>query len=106
MGNVMNAGDIPVSAYYNTTDPAQSKFYWGTKPTQYGNTYNPALDQNIPGAGSQGWGIQESARAPTADEILQYYGGGGQGGFNPYDPNSYDEFGYPVTGPVAPRRRR
>jgi hypothetical protein len=95
----MNAGDIPIQAYYQTTDPAQSKFYWGTKPTQYGNKYNPALDVNIPGAGSQGYGIQESARAPTADEILQFYGGGG--GFNPFD-----QFSYPVTGPVAPRRRR
>jgi hypothetical protein len=99
----MNAGDIPVSAYYQTTDPAQSKFYWGTKPTQYGNTYNPALDQNIPGAGTQGWGIQSAATAPTADQILQYYGG--QGGFNPYDPNAYDDFGFPITGPVVPKRR-
>jgi hypothetical protein len=99
----MNAGDIPISAYYQTTDPAQSKFYWGSMPTQYGSTYNPALDVNVPGAGTQGWGIQQSARAPTADEILQFYGGGGSG-FNPFDPYSYDEFGFPVSGPVKPRR--
>jgi hypothetical protein len=97
----MNAGEIPISAYYQTTDPAQSKFYWGTQPTQYGSTYNPALSQNIPGAGSQGWGIQEAARAPSAEEILQYYGGG----FNPYDPYGYNQPGYQVSGPVVPRRR-
>jgi hypothetical protein len=100
----MNAGEIPISAYYETTNPAQSKFYWGTMPTQYGSTFNPELYQNVPGAGTQGWGAQDIARAPSAEEILQYYNGGGNG-FNPYDPYSYDEFGFPVTGPVVPRRR-
>jgi hypothetical protein len=87
---------IPINAYYQTDDPSQSKYYWGTHPTQMGAAYDPAADQNIPGAGTQGWGAQTTARAPTAEEILQYYGGA----TNPYDPYSYS-----VTGPVVPKKR-
>ena len=40
IGNMLNPGYIKPTAFYNTTDPAQSQFYWGGHGPQFGPEFN------------------------------------------------------------------
>jgi hypothetical protein len=61
-------------AAYNTTDPAQSKFYWGPHGQQSSNTQFSSAEWNA-GAPQQAWGIQESAKPLTATELQNVMAG-------------------------------
>jgi hypothetical protein len=67
----LNPGFMQAVPYYNTTNAAQAKYYWGGAPPQTGSTFNPAQAQNIPGAPIAPWGIQEIAQQLTPEETAQ-----------------------------------
>jgi hypothetical protein len=66
---------IETVPFYNTTNDAQSKFYWGTgRALQTGDTFNAAKWNDVPTAPKTAWGIQELGQPATfqsAMSILQ-----------------------------------
>jgi hypothetical protein len=65
----LNPGFINPSAFYNTNDPAQSKFNWGMKAFQTGPTFNDTLYNTNPNAPDTPYGLQQMARPLTMAEI-------------------------------------
>jgi hypothetical protein len=61
IGNMLNPGYIQPTAFYNTTDPAQSQFYWGGHGPQFGPTFN-AEAYNQVAAPNTPFGISQVAR--------------------------------------------
>jgi len=77
----LNPGFVQPTAFYRTTSPIQSKFYWGQHPYQPGPTFNQTLYNTVPGAPQQPFGLQHM--------------------YTPTDLNQYlNQF---TAGPVAPR---
>jgi hypothetical protein len=65
----LNPGFIRPSAFYNTTDPAQSKFNYGMKAFQTGPTFNDVLYNTNPNAPDTPYGLQQMAKPLTMQEI-------------------------------------
>jgi hypothetical protein len=57
---MLNPGYIQPTAFYNTNDPAQSKFYWGGHGPQFGPTFN-AEAYNQVAAPNTPFGLQQVA---------------------------------------------
>ena len=64
----LNPGYITEVPFYDTTDPSQAKYYWGSSPMQTGATFNPQLANTIPFAPKTAWGLQESFQPMTPEE--------------------------------------
>jgi hypothetical protein len=84
----LNAGLIRARPFYNTTNDAQSKFYWGNHGYQTGTTFNPSL-WNQAEAPMTPWGAQSANTAMTPAEMASLVAGNFQ-----------------ARGPVAPATRR
>ena len=77
----LNPGFVQPTAFYRTSSPVQSKFYWGQHPYQPGPTFDQTLYNTVPGAPQQPFGLQHM--------------------YTPTDLNQYlSQF---TAGPVAPR---
>ena len=94
----LNPGWMQAIPQYQTTDPAQARYFWGSAPFQAGATFDPNLAAQGIGAPAQAWGIQQAARAPTQLEMIDYWRNLTQA--NPYNPNRQQ--GFTVPGPVVP----
>lgn len=69
--NTLNPGWITnVPTYYQTTNDAQSKYYWGGHPYQTGTTFNPTLYNTLPNAPSTPFGLGFAQKAATAHDIM------------------------------------
>jgi hypothetical protein len=75
--DAVNPGFIKPTAYYDTTDPTQSKYYWGAHDYQTGDTFNPNAYNIVEGAPTEAWGNQP---APFSNEGVNLV--------NPYAPVS------------------
>jgi hypothetical protein len=70
-GKYLNPGMIETTPFYNTTNDAQSKFYWGTdRALQTGDTFNRAAYNTVPNAPQTAWGIQNIAQPATFQSAL------------------------------------
>ncbi len=90
----LNPGYITPTPYYQTTNPAQSQYYWGQHPYQPGPTFDPALYNTLPNAPATPWGATKAQQAASAEQILAAMRG------------RYPLLGTTtgqVAGPVAPR---
>ena len=68
----MNPGFITdVPSFYQTTNPAQSQFYYGQHPYQPGKTFDKTLYNQIPNAPVSPFGLGYAQTAATPEEILQ-----------------------------------
>ena len=94
----LNPGWMQATPTYHTTDPAQAKYYWGSHPFQAGSTFDAGLAAQGINAPAQAWGAQTSARAPTGQEMIDYYKRLGH--YNPFDPNSQ----FYAAGPISPNQ--
>jgi hypothetical protein len=75
----LNPGSmLPVPADYQTTSPVQSKFYYGPRSYQAGQTFDPALYASVPKP-AQPYGLQQ-AFFETPQSYDQY-------SFRPYGPD-------------------
>jgi hypothetical protein len=64
----LNPGLIRATPFYNTTNDAQSKYYWGAHPFQYAPNFNPSFAQQ--GQGPQTpFGIQSVAKALSPQDM-------------------------------------
>jgi hypothetical protein len=66
----LNPGFIEPPTYYQTTDPAQSKYYWGEHPYQPTQTFNKQLYNTLPNAPVSPWGLGKTQTAATREQIL------------------------------------
>jgi hypothetical protein len=66
----LNPGFIKPGDFYNTYDPAQSKFFWGQHAFQPGPTYNDTLYNTQPQAPNTPWGLQQIAQPLTSQQIM------------------------------------
>jgi hypothetical protein len=66
----LNPGLIAPTPYYQTTNPAQSQYYWGTHPYQEGPTFNSQLYNTAPGAPATPWGAGHIQTQATPQQIL------------------------------------
>jgi hypothetical protein len=55
---MLNPGYIQPTAFYNTTNPAQSKFYWGGHGPQFGSQFDPQAYNQV-AAPNTPWGAQQ-----------------------------------------------
>jgi hypothetical protein len=67
-GSGLNPGFIEPTAFYQTTDPAQSQFFWGSHGFQSGPTFN-AAQYNQAAAPVTPWGAQTAATGLTPEEF-------------------------------------
>ena len=70
----MNPGYIQPTAFYNTTNPNQSKFYWGGHGYQYGPTFD-AQQYNQVAAPVTPYGLQGQAQPLTGQQITDVING-------------------------------
>jgi len=70
-------------AFYNTTSPVQSQYYWGQHPYQSGSTFSQSQYNNVPNAPAVPFGLREM--------------------YTPTDLNAYLTQLTQNAGPVAPR---
>ena len=69
--NALNPGWITnVPQHYQTTNDAQSQYYWGAHPYQTGTTFNPTLYNQVPNAPQQAWGVGHAQTAATPQQIM------------------------------------
>jgi hypothetical protein len=73
-GNGLNPGWISPTAFYNTNDPAQSKFFWGQHGYQPGPKFNDTL-YNQAAAPETPWGLQQIAKPLTGQQIQDMIAG-------------------------------
>jgi hypothetical protein len=66
----LNPGLINAPDFYNTNDPAQSKYYWGSHPYQPGSTFDSTLYNQVPNAPVKPWGVGHAQTAATANDVL------------------------------------
>ena len=72
----LNPGFITdVPEHYQTTNSAQSKYYWGAHPYQPGPTFDPTLYNQTPNAPATPWGATHAQTSATPQQILQQMGG-------------------------------
>lgn len=71
--DAVNPGFIKPTAYYNTTDPAQAKYYWGAHDYQTGDTFNPNAYNIVQGAPTEAWGKQPAAFAGQGVNLVNPY---------------------------------
>ena len=72
----LNPGFIQPTPFYQTNDPAQSKFYWGGHGYQYGPTFNQQ-EYNQVAAPNTPFGLQQLAKPLTGQEIQDLISGRG-----------------------------
>jgi len=73
-GSGLNPGYIQPKPFYNTTNDAQSKYYWGQHGYQYGPTFD-AKQYNQVAAPATPWGQQGIATPLTGPEIADIVAG-------------------------------
>jgi hypothetical protein len=73
-GGGLNPGYIQPTPFYNTTNDAQSKFYWGGHGYQYGPTFD-AKQYNQVQAPETPWRLQSVAQPLTGEQINDYIQG-------------------------------
>jgi hypothetical protein len=66
----LNPGLIAPTPYYQTTNPAQSQYYWGSHPYQPGQTFDNELYNNAPGAPATPYGLGYAQKQATAEQIM------------------------------------
>ena len=66
----LNPGLIAPTPYYQTTNPAQSQYYWGSHPYQEGPTFNSQLYNTAPGAPATPYGLGRIQTQATPEQIL------------------------------------
>lgn len=67
----LNPGWITnVPQFYQTTNPAQSQYYWGAHPFQPGPTFNPTLYNQVPNAPQQPFGLGYAQTSASAQDVL------------------------------------
>lgn len=67
----LNPGFITnVPDFYQPTNQAGSKFYWGAHPFQPGPTFDPQLYNQVPNAPVNPFGLGYAQRAATSQDIL------------------------------------
>jgi hypothetical protein len=64
----LNPGFIAPTPFYQTTDPAQSQFFWGSRGFQTGPAFN-AAQYNQAAAPASPWGAQSVAKPLTPEEF-------------------------------------
>jgi hypothetical protein len=89
------AGDF-VKPAYETTNPYQSKFYWGKHPYVDTATNRDVYNQTQPYAGTQGFGLQAGPAQYDTNQLLN------QINQTALDPNFVGYSQYPLPGYVAP----
>lgn len=68
----LNPGWITnVPTMYNTTNPAEDKYYWGGHPYQPGSTFDPTLYNQSPNAPQAPFGANYAQTSATPQQILQ-----------------------------------
>jgi hypothetical protein len=82
---------IKTTPFYQTTNNAQSKYYWGDRALQTGDTFNPSAWNNVPNAPAQAWGLQNFGAGPSINDLMSIMQGNA-----PLQPNTMGQ-------PVAPR---
>jgi hypothetical protein len=74
VGRMINPGYIQPTEFYHTTDPAQSKYFWGGHGPQFesGNPAQPfnAQAYNQVAAPGTPWGLQQVAKPLSPDDYL------------------------------------
>ena len=73
-GSGLNPGFIQPTAFYNTTNPNQSKFYWGGHGYQYGPTFNQQEYNQVAGPVTP-FGLQGQAQPLTGQQISNVISG-------------------------------
>ena len=87
----LNPGYIQPTPFYQTTNPAQAQYYWGSHPYQPGSTFDSKLYNTVPNAPITPWGATSAQRSATPQEIIAAMQG------------LYPNFGtQTVTGPAVP----
>jgi hypothetical protein len=87
----LNPGYIQPTPFYQTTNPAQSQYYWGSHPYQPGPTFDPTLYNNVPSAPATPFGVGHIQTQATPQQIMAYMQG------------LYPNLGtQTVTGPAVP----
>jgi hypothetical protein len=71
--DAVNPGFIRPTAYYETTDPTQAKYYWGAHDYQTGDTFNPNAYNIVEGAPTEAWGNQPAAFAGQGVNLVNPY---------------------------------
>jgi len=66
----LNPGWIAPTPHYQTTNPAQSQYYWGSHPYQQGPQFDPVLYNNVPAAPATPWGAQSAQTSATPEQML------------------------------------
>jgi hypothetical protein len=74
LGTGLNPGWISPTSFYNTNDPAQSKFAWGQHGYQPGPTFNEVL-YNQAAAPATPWGLQQLAKPLSSQQIQDMVAG-------------------------------
>jgi hypothetical protein len=74
LGTGLNPGYIAPTSFYNTNNPAQSKFFWGQHGYQPGPTFNEVL-YNQAAAPTTPWGLQQMATPLTSQQIQDIVAG-------------------------------
>jgi hypothetical protein len=90
--DAVNPGFIKPTAYYNTTDPTQSRYYWGAHDYQTGDTFNPNQYNIVEGAPTEAWGNQP---APFSNQGINLV--------NPYAPVSTEGMQRTNPTPLMPQ---
>jgi hypothetical protein len=73
-GGGLNPGYIQPTPFYNTTNDAQSKYFWGQHGYQYGPTFD-AKQYNQVAAPATPWGAQSVAEPLTGAQLNDYIQG-------------------------------
>jgi hypothetical protein len=69
-GEMINPGFIQPTAFYNTTNPAQSKFFWGGHGPQFGTNQFNAQAYNQVAAPNTPWGLGQ-VQAPLSPDDMK-----------------------------------
>jgi hypothetical protein len=81
----LNPGFIEPTPFYQTTNPVQSQYYYGSHGFQAGPTFNSQQYNTVAAAPKTPFGLREMYRPLTAEQIMRMQQG------RPY-----------TAGPVAP----
>jgi hypothetical protein len=61
---------IETKPFYDTTNDAQSKFYWGDRALQTGDKFNAKAWNDVPDAPKTAWGLQTFGQPMTMQQAM------------------------------------
>jgi hypothetical protein len=61
---------IETTPFYKTTNDAQSKFFWGDRALQTGDTFNAKAWNDVPDAPKTAWGLQTFGQPMTMQQAM------------------------------------